>query len=132
MSLSTSPLSGDKGLVPLWGTVMCTGVPVLLPLNIWAAVSALKAYNRLSTHPWRIVECEVVPASSHGWRLRAYEEQPQGREPRVPAILRINGLVVSPLRSSVTSAPGLAICGAREIRSAEVSLRSPVGQGRSG
>jgi hypothetical protein len=90
------PLSGDKSLIPLWGMVMCTGVPVLLPLNIWAAVSALKAYNRLSSHPWRLVECEVVPGSSHGWRLRAYAEQPQGRDVRVPAILRINGRVVTP------------------------------------
>jgi hypothetical protein len=88
--------SGNERFIPLLGVVMCALAPVLLPLSIWTAVSALKAYNRLSTHPWRLVECEVVPASSHGWRLRAYEEQPQGREVRVPAILRINGMVVTP------------------------------------
>lgn len=89
------PLSGDKSLVPLWGMVLCTGVPVLLPLNIWAAVSARKAYNTLSTHSWRLVECEVVQVSSHGWPLRGFGEQSQGREVRAQAVLRINGLVVT-------------------------------------
>ncbi|MFD9442248.1 hypothetical protein ACFWBR_29140 [Streptomyces sp. NPDC060006] len=70
-------------------------MPVLLPLNIWAAVSARKAYNTLSIHSWRLVECEVVPVSSHGWPLRGFEQQPPGREAKAQAVLRINGLVVT-------------------------------------
>ncbi|MFF4112528.1 hypothetical protein ACFY0P_03450 [Streptomyces sp. NPDC001714] len=62
--------------------------PVLLPLNIWGAVTALRMHRRLSVHPWRLVKCEVVVPGTHGWRPREYDPT-KGREARVPAILRI-------------------------------------------
>ncbi|MGW4905625.1 hypothetical protein [Streptomyces sp. NPDC004270] len=62
--------------------------PVLLPLNIWGAVSALRMHRRLSAYPWRLVECQVVVPAAHGWRPRQYDPA-SGRETRVPAVLRI-------------------------------------------
>ncbi|MFJ3337674.1 hypothetical protein [Streptomyces sp. NPDC086766] len=83
-----APLSGDTRLVPLFALVLVIGLPILLPLNIVAAVTALRIHRTLGANAWRVVRCEAVPAGSHGWRLRAYEEQPDGREIQVPAVLR--------------------------------------------
>ncbi|MFE2063530.1 hypothetical protein ACFXDH_14155 [Streptomyces sp. NPDC059467] len=77
--------------------------PVLLPLNIWGAVTALRMHRRLSTHPWRLVKCEVVVPSAHGWRPREYDPA-TGREMRVAAVLRIGGdvLTVTPFKRNVS------------------------------
>ncbi|MFE9606977.1 hypothetical protein [Streptomyces sp. NPDC006012] len=90
-----APLSGDDRLIPLFARVVFVGIPVLLPLNVWAAVTALRIHRTLSAHPWRRVDCEVVPVSSHGWRLRAHEAQPDGREVKVPAVLRFGDEVLT-------------------------------------
>ncbi|MGW1874578.1 hypothetical protein [Streptomyces sp. NPDC001975] len=76
--------------------------PVLLPLNIWGAVSALRMHRRLSTYPWRLVECQVVVPSTHGWRARDHDPA-SGREMRVPAVLRIGPdvLTVTPFKRYV-------------------------------
>lgn len=99
------PISGDDRLIPLFGLVLCTGVPVLLPLNIWAAVSALRIHRTLSAHAWRLVDCEVVPVRSHQWNLRAFEEQPDGREIKVPAVLRFGEevLTAAPFKKQVNA-----------------------------
>ncbi|GGN33329.1 hypothetical protein [Streptomyces fuscichromogenes] len=62
--------------------------PVLLPHNIWGAVTALRMHRRLSAHPWRTVKCEIVVPGTHRWRLRECDPA-TGREVRVPAILCI-------------------------------------------
>lgn len=76
--------------------------PVLLPLNIWGAVTALRMHRRLSTYPWRLVTCEVVVPSTHGWRPREYDPA-TGREMKVAAILRIGDdvLTVTPFKRNV-------------------------------
>jgi hypothetical protein len=82
-------VSGDERWIPLTARIIVI-VPILLPLNIWAAVTALRLHRRLSTHSWRLVQCEVVTPTTHGWRLR--ERDPaSGRELRAQAILCING-----------------------------------------
>ncbi|MEU2617233.1 hypothetical protein ABZ642_03570 [Streptomyces sp. NPDC007157] len=76
--------------------------PVLLPLNIWGAVSALRMHRRLSAYPWRLVECQVVVPSIHGWRARDHDPA-SGRETRVPAVLRIgpDALTATPFKRYV-------------------------------
>ncbi|MER6271103.1 hypothetical protein [Streptomyces sp900105755] len=69
-------------------------MPVLLPLNVWGAITALRMHRRLSAYPWRLVECEVVVPSAQGWRPREYDPG-TGREAMVPAILRIGREVLT-------------------------------------
>ncbi|MFK0281186.1 hypothetical protein ACIQVL_12075 [Streptomyces sp. NPDC090499] len=68
--------------------------PVLLPLNLWGAVTALRMHRTLSAHPWRLVKCEVVVPGTHGWRPREYDPA-TAREARVPAILSIGREVLT-------------------------------------
>jgi hypothetical protein len=87
--------SGNERFVPILGMVMCVLAPVLLPLNIWSAVSALRMHRVLSTHSWRRVECEVVPVTRQGRRLVELADQMPGREVKVPAVLRINDVLLT-------------------------------------
>ncbi|MBY8344802.1 hypothetical protein LXH13_25540 [Streptomyces spinosirectus] len=79
---------GDDRFIPIMVRVIVL-VPIVVPLHIWALVTALRMHRVLSTHSWRLVECEVVRSAAHGWRLK--DRSASGREIRVPAILRLHG-----------------------------------------
>jgi len=97
--------SGNKRFIPILGIVMCCLAPVLLPLNIWTAVAALRMHRVLSTHSWRLVECEVVPVTRQGVRQFELADQMPDREVKVPAVLRINDVLLtsSPFRRDVST-----------------------------
>jgi hypothetical protein len=116
--------SGNERFIPLLGVVMCALAPVLLPLNIWFAVTALRMHRVLSTYSWRLVECEVIPLTKHGGRLREIVDHGDGREVRVPAVFRINGLVLTaaPYRRYVSTRLTQLWCAGHPHRGAVASL----------
>jgi hypothetical protein len=79
---------GNHRFIPIMVRIVVL-VPIAVPFHIWALVTALRMHRVLSTHSWRLVECEVVRSAAHGWRLK--DESSAGREVRVPAVLRIRG-----------------------------------------
>jgi hypothetical protein len=79
---------GDERFIPIMVRIVVL-VPIAVPFHIWALVTALRMHRVLSTHSWRLVECEVVRAAAHGWRLK--DGSSSGRDARVPAVLRIRG-----------------------------------------
>lgn len=96
--------TGDARFIPVVGLVLFALAPVLLPLNIWIAVSALRMHRVLSASPWRLVRCVVVPATE---RIRQYIDlaESQGRDTQVLAVLQINDAVLTsaPFRRYVSN-----------------------------
>ncbi|MFJ1972138.1 hypothetical protein ACIO93_26050 [Streptomyces sp. NPDC087903] len=111
LTLLVRAAADDRRFVPVMGWVFITAL-MLVPLNLWAAVTALRVHRRLSGHAWRPMKCEVVPtAGSHGWRLKAYDASAD-HETRVLAILRVRDtvLVASPFKRYVSSRLGEVWC----------------------
>lgn len=73
----------DHRFIPLMARILAA--LIVVPVNAWGAVSALRMHRVLSEHAWRLVECDVVAPVSHAWRLKEYES-PTGRGVRVPAV----------------------------------------------